>query len=557
MANNLEEIAIGSITQLTRVIADGISMYVPHVMANGGDRFGSQILGVVNVVMPNDVSGSTAKGMGSGMMANGFSESVTANGVSESVSQGIGGGVMANGVSEPIPWDMANGVRANGVGELVDQGIGDDIMANGVREAVLQDMAASESVDQLDKERLLRCFNQEVVEDLGRLRNSQDVVATIRFWERMQLEDVDNGTRALLMMKETEVKIGEKANYILNLRRGGVEAIVEDSNLAREIDGLYAGLTARIEEREYFINELDILADRFVPEKMAEYMKETQEKDRNRLMRLQILGREFELRADEKKHFIEKLKGNFVFVCVVVEVVWLLMLVDFFVRWSMCEDYRLASEIKRVVAEVNSVTMQREHFLEELDSLSRRCTPTKMVEFLRDIQRKDEETVSKLQVLVREMELNASKKNLFIEKLQDLFFFCSSDSVENNALFKVFALSLCVSSDGGDGNGICRIGTAAADVAAKFMIVRCFGYNCSNYRVTSKDEAKRRNSGTKTKTFKENYYPLLYAVSSKEDMAYQRQLITRIHVINQFLIRRITLHPYVICTAGRQSKIRS
>ncbi|GJR66248.1 hypothetical protein Tco_0012313 [Tanacetum coccineum] len=87
-------------------------------------------------------------------------------------------------------------------------------------------------------------------------------------------------------------------------------AIVEDSNLAREIDGLCAGLTARIEEREYFIDELDVLADRFVPEKMAEFMKETQEKDRNRLMRLQILGREFELRADEKKHFIEKLNGN-------------------------------------------------------------------------------------------------------------------------------------------------------------------------------------------------------------------------------------------------------
>nr|GEX23589.1 hypothetical protein [Tanacetum cinerariifolium] len=39
-------------------------------------------------------------------------------------------------------------------------------------------------------------------------------------------------------------------------------AAVEDSNLAREIDGLYAGLTACIEENEYFIDELDVLADR-------------------------------------------------------------------------------------------------------------------------------------------------------------------------------------------------------------------------------------------------------------------------------------------------------
>ncbi|GJV41972.1 reverse transcriptase domain-containing protein [Tanacetum coccineum] len=52
-----------------------------------------------------------------------------------------------------------------------------------------------------------------------------------------------------------------------------------------------------------------------------------------------------------------------------------------------------------------------------------------------------------------------------------------------------------------------------------------------NYRVTCKDEAKRRNSGTKMKTFEENCYLLLYAVSSNEDMAYQRQLITRIRVL--------------------------
>ncbi|GKB28282.1 hypothetical protein Tco_0867683 [Tanacetum coccineum] len=65
------------------------------------------------------------------------------------------------------------------------------------------------------------------------------------------------------------------------------------------------------------------------------------------------------------------------------------------------------------------------------------------------------------------------------------------------------------------------------------------------YGVTCEDEAKKRNSGTKTKTFEENYYLLLYAVSSKEDTAYQ------------FPLRRITLHLYVVCTAGHQSKIRT
>ncbi|GJV96592.1 hypothetical protein Tco_1548169 [Tanacetum coccineum] len=68
-----------------------------------------------------------------------------------------------------------------------------------------------------------------------------------------------------------------------------------------------------------------------------------------------------------------------------------------------------------------------------------------------------------------------------------------------------------------------------------------------NYGVTCEDEAKRRNSGTKTKTFEENCYLLLYAVSSKEDTAYQRQLITRIRVIinSRSGVSLFTYTPYV------------
>ncbi|GJR31609.1 hypothetical protein Tco_1107841 [Tanacetum coccineum] len=78
-----------------------------------------------------------------------------------------------------------------------------------------------------------------------------------------------------------------------------------------------------------------------------------------------------------------------------------------------------------------------------------------------------------------------------------------------------------------------------------------------NYGVTCEDEAKRSNSGDKTKTFEEITYLTPYAVSSKEDTAYQRQLITRIRVKDQFPIWRITLHLYAVCTAGHQSKICS
>ncbi|GJX41209.1 hypothetical protein Tco_0256199 [Tanacetum coccineum] len=45
--------------------------------------------------------------------------------------------------------------------------------------------------------------------------------------------------------------------------------------------------------------------------------------------------------------------------------------------------------------------------------------------------------------------------------------------------------------------------------------------------VSWEDEAKRRNSGTKTETFEEICKLLLYAISNKEDTAYPRQLSIR------------------------------
>nr|GEZ49281.1 hypothetical protein [Tanacetum cinerariifolium] len=63
-------------------------------------------------------------------------------------------------------------------------------------------------------------------------------------------------------------------------------------------------------EKEMFVNELDMLAERHVPDKIANFIKQIQGKYIPNLMKLQILGREFELKAQEKGIFIEKLKGN-------------------------------------------------------------------------------------------------------------------------------------------------------------------------------------------------------------------------------------------------------
>ncbi|GJR70891.1 hypothetical protein Tco_0016956 [Tanacetum coccineum] len=89
--------------------------------------------------------------------------------------------------------------------------------------------------------------------------------------------------------------------------------IAEDLRLAREINALCARLTAGIDERDNFKDELDVLAGRRVPEKMLEFVGVVQGKDILNLMKLQILEREFELRAQEKDIFIEKLKGNMEF----------------------------------------------------------------------------------------------------------------------------------------------------------------------------------------------------------------------------------------------------
>ncbi|GJU87881.1 hypothetical protein Tco_1295427 [Tanacetum coccineum] len=253
--------------------------------------------------------------------------------------------------------------------------------------------------------------------------------------------------------------------FILYCRR----AAAKDSSLSMVINGLCAGLTARIEEREYFIDELDVLVDRFVLGKMAEILKETQEKDRNKMMRLQILGREFELRADEKNQFIEKLRGNLL--CLVGEIrmdgvtlcVWdagMSTLLDGFstlygscliaeigLKWMCLEAEIVKCEcLSRIKVTANGVTANGcglcIHFSKSvnngvvrdmwgvtvnyefcplgayLDSLGVRHVPAKTAEFLREIQAKDKETIEKLRILQREMELNARKKDLFIENLK-------------------------------------------------------------------------------------------------------------------------------------------
>ncbi|GJW56690.1 hypothetical protein Tco_0103421 [Tanacetum coccineum] len=190
---------VGNDVMVGENVGNGVTESVQEVldngdMVNGVGRSPSQVM--------NNVSGlvSQVNVVAGGVMENGFigevANGVMENAVSSAAVRAVNNGVA--GASSSSLGDGANGVMGNGVGRA-----GARVMNNGDAGARSFSLggAAAGSVPRVDMDRLLRNFNQEIREDIARLR----------FWERMQLEDVEKGTRALLMMRETEAKIGEKA----------------------------------------------------------------------------------------------------------------------------------------------------------------------------------------------------------------------------------------------------------------------------------------------------------------------------------------------------------
>ncbi|GJW56919.1 hypothetical protein Tco_0103650 [Tanacetum coccineum] len=57
----------------------------------------------------------------------------------------------------------------------------------------------------------------EHIGELKALGSCEDAIESVRFLESMQLEDMEKGTCLLLMMKETHLKISEKARFILKI----------------------------------------------------------------------------------------------------------------------------------------------------------------------------------------------------------------------------------------------------------------------------------------------------------------------------------------------------
>nr|GEW60691.1 hypothetical protein [Tanacetum cinerariifolium] len=116
---------------------------------------------------------------------------------------------------------------------------------------------------------------EEFIGELKALGDRQGVAETVRFMKGLQADEMD---------REVEVKAREKSRFILKL--SGYEFLLRchkeisnDVRLGTEINALCTRLTVIVDERVNFVNELDMLAPEFVSVKMAELIKQIQDKD--------------------------------------------------------------------------------------------------------------------------------------------------------------------------------------------------------------------------------------------------------------------------------------
>ena len=100
---------------------------------------------------------------------------------------------------------------------------------------------------------------------------------------------------------------------------------------------------------------------------------------------------------------------------------WSEMLV-FYCLQSAGDDIQMAQQMNRLCGRLNAITRERLDFIEELESVGNMYAQ-KMAEFLREIQRGDNEKVARMQILTAELELNARNKDLFVQKLKGLMDF--------------------------------------------------------------------------------------------------------------------------------------
>nr|GEW96300.1 hypothetical protein [Tanacetum cinerariifolium] len=229
---------------------------------------------------------------------------------------------------------------------------------------------------------------------------------------------------ALPICDELRRSVGKsdwEPQFILRCRR----EIIKDLRLAREINALCMRLTAIVDEREVFADELDMLVGKYMLDKMAEFTKQVQNKDIPNLMKLQILGREFELKAQNVSigcylDYLDLQKVALVLLLLQgssmaafpksFPLVFKDCLLDLF-NQEIGEDLARVGEYKGVVFGLNIAMRRREECIGELKALGDSEDVIKIVRFMERLQHNDTKKRNRSLLLMRDMEVKTHEKS--------------------------------------------------------------------------------------------------------------------------------------------------
>nr|GEY30361.1 hypothetical protein [Tanacetum cinerariifolium] len=252
-----------------------------------------------------------------------------------------------------------------------------------------------------------------------------------------QLADLVNEGRE--MVREIEFFVGKlmrdarmdwEPRFIYYCKRSKLD----DIRLARQINALCDTLTNVIDERWAFIGELEMLAYKFVPGLMAEFMREIQDKDISNLMKLQILGREFELRVlvycEWGSVFVsgfEAAQQKMANTCtsLLQELAHAAdsddirdQLLVLFTR-EVAEDTDKMENYRQLSGQLRNDVRMRDRYIRELQTSDMSDEVVESTEILKQVQLDDMEKASYFLLMAREIQSKVFKKNTFIARLRD------------------------------------------------------------------------------------------------------------------------------------------
>nr|GEV70910.1 hypothetical protein [Tanacetum cinerariifolium] len=259
-----------------------------------------------------------------------------------------------------------------------------------------------------------------------------DIMIMMDFIQELEVvPDVDVSVKTAEFLNETLWKDDRRLRKLRNLE------MATNERGGREVNSV-------VIVKDQFLEELDSLGMRHMPSKMAEFLREIQMRDKETVVKLQILGREMELNARKKICSFRNLRVSYriedalsdsisnvcyifndilydiefnEFACLCFVYAYGAIVMNNFYK-AISEDQRLARHNYALCDTLTDIIDERENFVQELDVLANMFVPGKMGEFMKESLGEDIPNIMKLKILGREFELRAREKEVFIEKLK-------------------------------------------------------------------------------------------------------------------------------------------